>query len=268
MEEQLQEIEFSAEEQPQNQLLEKLRSKVASHPSSPLFARLAALTLEDGDVDAAIALCEQGTKEWPEYVTGFLVTAQCYLVAKKYDLSDAALTHILSLHPRHPMALQLKEDVTSARAGGPISFQITPKKKSESAPTVSASIESFEDFSKRVKKDLDGMENTLALDAYISSSDDGQHSIEQIATQLQNAKPIQPPQQIPPSNPSPGVRQAPNPTIATLTLAEIYSQQGQYTEAIATYQKLMDQNPADRVKYSTKIEELKKLLDAHGFGSV
>jgi cytochrome c-type biogenesis protein CcmH/NrfG len=49
-------------------------------------------------------------------------------------------------------------------------------------------------------------------------------------------------------------------------MADIYERQGRYAEAIATYQKLIERNPADQSRYKQKIEELQNLLDNRGFG--
>jgi tetratricopeptide (TPR) repeat protein len=51
----------------------------------------------------------------------------------------------------------------------------------------------------------------------------------------------------------------PGSKIATATLAEIYSSQGQYGEAILVYRRLVSERPDDAERYTRRIEELQVL---------
>ena len=51
--------------------------------------------------------------------------------------------------------------------------------------------------------------------------------------------------------------------IVTATLAEIYASQGEYSEAIAAYQRLLVLRPSDSARYRRRLEELEELLRVH-----
>lgn len=51
--------------------------------------------------------------------------------------------------------------------------------------------------------------------------------------------------------------------IVTATLAEIYASQGEYSEAIAAYQRLLVLRPSDSERYRRRLRELEELLRVH-----
>jgi tetratricopeptide (TPR) repeat protein len=51
--------------------------------------------------------------------------------------------------------------------------------------------------------------------------------------------------------------------IVTATLAEIYASQGEYSEAIAAYQRLLVLRPAEADGYRRRLQELEELLRVH-----
>jgi tetratricopeptide (TPR) repeat protein len=68
--------------------------------------------------------------------------------------------------------------------------------------------------------------------------------------------PVRAVEEVPVVNPLP----AAVPEIATPTLAEVYFAQGQMEEAIATYEKVLAQNPAAE-QSRTRLDELKRMID-------
>ena len=46
--------------------------------TTPWFARLASVYLEQGETATALRVCREGMKRYPRYVTGSLILAKCY----------------------------------------------------------------------------------------------------------------------------------------------------------------------------------------------
>ncbi len=238
----------------ENEKITQLEARLSARPNSPLFARLAAALLEQGEVTRAIELCEKGMEEYPGYTTGYLIAARCYYAGGQTADAERAIRYILKHHTRHTGALQFLEEIKNAKGSGLFSQ--------------AGHTQAFDEFAENIQSELAGTENTMDIDDFLAEKSGGQDSIEILVASLESAKITPPPleetsfqDQSTPVDPKPL-----NPTIATVTLADIYERQGRYNEAIATYQKLIEQNPADRVRFTQKIEELQKLIDTRGFG--
>ena len=65
--------------------INKISKKLSKDPESPLFARLADLYRESGDVDKAIEICEDGLKYHPYYLTAHIVLSKCYRELGMHD---------------------------------------------------------------------------------------------------------------------------------------------------------------------------------------
>ncbi len=253
-----------------NGKMELLESRLASRPNSPLFARLALLLLEQGETARAIELCENGMKTYPEYTTGFLVAARCYTAAGQTPEAERALRYILQHHTRHTTALRLLEEIKTA--------------KNDGAQLEADHAKAFEEFADRMRKELNAAQSPLTIEEFLAgdaaasdvppaaaiSSEPADDPIGDLAESLKGAKirPAQEPFQPAPApvSPEPPPAPSPDPAIASATLAEIFEKQGQYAEAIATYKKMISQNPADSNKYEQRIETLQQLLDSRAFG--
>lgn len=238
----------------ENEIIAQLEARLSARPNSPLFARLAVALLEQGEVYRAIDLCEKGLEEYPGYTTGYLVAAQCYYAIGQMAEAERSLRYILKHHTRHMGALRFLEEIKESKNKGLFS------------PAGHA--QAFETYAENMRIELAGSENTRDIDDLLAEGSDSQNSIEALAASLEGAKITPPPSESPSyQNPSTSANAKPhNPSIATVTLADIFEKQGQYAEAIATYQKLIEQNPADRLRFKQKIEELQVLLDNRGFG--
>ncbi|HLP16601.1 MAG TPA: tetratricopeptide repeat protein [Bacteroidota bacterium] len=88
-----------------------LRLRMAEHPDSPLFARLADLALSDKegtrDVAGALALCEKGVGLYPEYASGHLVLGKCYQELGRMVEARAAFHRALELSPYNTVVQHL-----------------------------------------------------------------------------------------------------------------------------------------------------------------
>lgn len=88
-----------------------LEKKIAKNPDSPLFARLADLHLEQGDVDKAIEICEEGLQEHPYYVTGHIVLGKCYAALGMNDQAKTELKRVLLFDPQCISATKVMGDM-------------------------------------------------------------------------------------------------------------------------------------------------------------
>lgn len=87
-----------------NNKLRFLEEHLKKNPDSILFARLADAYLKEEKVAEAIAVCEEGIKKHPYYVTGHLVLGKCYLANKLYDQAEKEFKRVLFFDPRYPAA--------------------------------------------------------------------------------------------------------------------------------------------------------------------
>ena len=69
----------------------QLEERIARHPHSPLFARLASEYLNVGRVEEAKQLCSRGLERFPSYPTAHLILAKCFHAEQNYM---EALHHI------------------------------------------------------------------------------------------------------------------------------------------------------------------------------
>lgn len=92
-------------------LIEYLESRLKENPHSLLFARLADLYIENGEIDKAITLCNEGIKDHPSYSTGYFILAKAYIQKKEYDKAESALKNALSYDQQYLSAHKLLGDM-------------------------------------------------------------------------------------------------------------------------------------------------------------
>lgn len=238
----------------ENGKISQLEARLSARPNSPLFARLAAALLERGEVSRAVDLCEKGMEEYPGYTTGFLIAARCYHAAGQIAEAERALRYILKHHTRHTGALKFLEEIKDSKGSGVFSQ--------------AGHTQAFDTYAEKMRSELSGTANTLDFEDFLAENPQNHSSIEALAASLEGAKiaPLPPEGSSYPDSSAGSDTALPNPSIVTVTLADIYERQGQYAEAISTYKKLIALHPLDRVRFWQKIDELQKLLDARGFG--
>lgn len=83
-----------------NDNIQFLSLRLQTNPDSYLFARLADTLLNNGEVDKAIEVCEDGLKRHPYYVTAHFVMGKCYLQKKMYDQAEKEFKRVLFFDPK------------------------------------------------------------------------------------------------------------------------------------------------------------------------
>ncbi len=89
---------------------EQFESRYRENPQTLVFARLAAGYLERGDAKRAMAICLEGVKRFPSYMTGRLVLGRCYMAEARYDEAAGEFRQACRLERRSPAALRFLAD--------------------------------------------------------------------------------------------------------------------------------------------------------------
>ncbi len=193
---------------------------------APRFAERAVELLVRGEVAASLSLCLGGTRKYPDYATGYWILGRCYEDLGKPDDAAAQFLRVNQLVPG------LKEVGEALRR--------VSGEESQKGPSTPGKEESSIDFMlrqlQRVKQGRDRLGSS--------------RSPEGARTQSPEATPSQD------SRGSDGEV----PQRMTVTLAEIYAQQGEYRAAVAAYRLLMQQRPGEAGRFRERLEVLEKLL--------
>jgi tetratricopeptide (TPR) repeat protein len=94
-----------------NPAVSQLEKVVTRSPGSPAFARLADIYRSQGQVDKAIALCENGVKANPIYPTGHLLLGRCYFEMERVDEALVEFETVLKLDWKNLFAIKIMGDI-------------------------------------------------------------------------------------------------------------------------------------------------------------
>ncbi|MCC6398086.1 MAG: tetratricopeptide repeat protein [Bacteroidetes bacterium] len=192
----------------------------------PRFGVRAAELLARGDVAAALSFCLGGTKKFPEYATGFLLLGRCY---EKLGRPLEAATQYQRVDQLVP-GLACVAEALRRLSGGDASPE----------PGAAGPGETSIDFMLRQLQMAKPRKGIAAPAAMLN--EDAAHSF---------------PPETPPDRPG---REGSTPHFTTVTLAEIYAQQGEYRAAVEAYRTLIQQRPDDAGRYRERLEALERLL--------
>lgn len=221
--------------------IELLKSHLAQHPQSPLFARLADEYLQAGKIEEAVALCQNGVQWYPHYVTGYLVLGKCYYALKRFTESRKEFQQVLDFFPHSELVQQLFEQAIDAE------MKV-----------------SYEEFIKQKENEFQGKANQRTLKEYLDQEEPSSNTeLEELTRKLQTAKRVMPSE----VSDAESLREFREDHTAveglvTPTLAEIYTMQGAYEAAIKAYSILIEQNPQGRERFEKKIQELREKIKA------
>jgi predicted Zn-dependent protease len=87
--------------------IERLRQRHDEQPGSKFFAPLADLLRQDGQVEQALVLLEDGLALYPQYVSAMVILGQTLLDAGRKDHARQVLARVLDLDPDNFVALGL-----------------------------------------------------------------------------------------------------------------------------------------------------------------
>lgn len=196
--------------------------------NSPLFARVAAAIVRNGNISEAETILENGIKQFADYPTGYLILSLCYAYAGKKqeainaaskgaEIIDSPATLNFYLNKINDIELERSNLIDSVR-------NVFITQKEEQSPKIS------------IEENLDELAKTLANAKINYKPDERDNNIED-------------------------VKEFTGTKIASETLANIYISQKNFKEAISTYKELIKKNPEKKEEYELKITEISQIID-------
>jgi len=91
--------------------IEKLERRFAENPKGRNFAPLADAYRKAGELDSAIALCQNGLTQHPDYVSAHIVYGRCLLDQKNDAGAQEAFQKVLALDPENIIALKILGEI-------------------------------------------------------------------------------------------------------------------------------------------------------------
>lgn len=206
---------------------DKIKLIYEFNPSSPLFARVASILIEEGSILEAIKILENGIKQYPDYPSAYFILA----IAKAYTGNE-------------------KEAIELINKGN--SF-INSNETREHYIQVIKEIVEERDSLKDVKKKAIWEEEKSS---YVDSIED---RLEVLAEQLSKARINYVPEID--SQTEIEIPEYKGKKIISETLAKIYESQKNYKEAISIYKELIKIHPEKTDYYKNKIKEISEIID-------
>lgn len=203
--------------------------------NSPLFVRIAHNQIEANNPDKAIEILDDGLKNYPEYPVAYFLLGKAYTIkglysqGLKYVKRGSELIHSPKTYDYY---LREIEAIKKQRSF----FKATRWEEEIKEEAV-------------LDNDIKNIEDSLKTMPPITES------IKKLNEDIMEAKEtIQKAKEI--TSPS-SKSFAESNLIVSETLAKIYINQGEFQEAIAVYEKLIEKNPDKKDYYEIKIEEIK-----------
>jgi len=207
--------------------IDKIKLIYEFNPDSPLFARVAASIIEEGNISDAVKIIEKGLEKYPRYPSAYFILA----IAKAYNGNETEALELVNRGNSFINSDETKE------------FYTTKIKK----------IVEERNSLKEVKKKAIWQESKVNIDNSI------EEQLDILAEQLSKARISY----VPDDN-SQAELEMPEYTgkkIVSETLAKIYESQKNFKEAILIYKELMKLYPEKSEHYKTKIKEISEIID-------
>lgn len=213
----------------------QLEDRLKQFPSSALAVRLAGLYVARFRIEEVFKLCLESIQRHPNYSTSYLILGRGYAALRQYEAAILCGEKVLSLQPDSLLAHNL---ITNWRQ---IILTNREKKTFESfnilsAPTIEELQKILNDGTVKPETVINQIEPNEVVESptvETSQSEKGQTSIE---------------------------NNTPFPEIVSATLAEIYTKQGEYDEAIKMYRALILQRPKQKDSFEKRILILEEKL--------
>lgn len=197
------------------------------NPESPLFTRVAASLLRNGNIVESIEILDKGIKQYSDYPTAFLILAICKAYAgeieeaKKYVSKCAEM---IDSEETLDYYLSKIEEIN--------------KERNSLSEAIRPAIISTENENKKesIEERLETLSQMLTGAKINYKSDDSDN----IVTEIKGFT---------------------GKKIVSETLANIYVSQKNFKEAIAIYKELIKKNPEKTDEYEKKITEISQIID-------
>jgi tetratricopeptide (TPR) repeat protein len=222
---------------------------------SPLFVRMANMEMENNNVDQSVFILEEGIKEYPHYAAAYLLLGKAYIltgnysVALKYIKKGSDLIHSKKTYEYYLKELESIKKQRSLFQGNSRSIFLPESDLPESSNELKSSVIGNEENIHGPAYSID--DNLAKIAREISNIPGRNISPDSVNQNLKNVNI--------PANLTKDEESGSN-LIISETLAKIYTAQGEFTEAIDVYKKLIKKNPHKEEYYNQKINELKSEL--------
>ncbi len=217
--------------------------------SSPLFVRQANTEIDNNNVERAIEILVDGLKLYPDYPTAYILYSKALSLVGEYGkaLHQIKIASEL-LHSRGTYEHYLKEIENMKKR----SSLFATSRGSTFIPELNHFEKETEPefFEKEYERNLSEKDEQVNIDDRLG----------ELADEISSARISEPSVEIDEdeTEPEPGY----SGSIISETLAKIYAAQGEYTEAIKVYEKLMLKTPSKKEDYIQKIRELNSRFDS------
>jgi Tfp pilus assembly protein PilF len=257
--------------------LEKLEKICSKNPTSILFARLAEGFLRQGNMKRAAEICRQGLRYRPSYAAGHVVMGKCHMAFGHYEEARQEFQKVLQLDADHPAALWHLGKIDLK-----LGWDDMALRHFELACVLDPMNKELVDQISRLKPEIPVMEMGQTLPDPGEAVDSAQ---EDATTLLQDDEEIFPEMGVPipelvvdadlaslvselthkgagfsdDSNINGSEKQDDSGdmhAIATMTLAELYAQQGLVGQAMATLKQVLLRDPSNE-RVQARLDELR-----------
>ena len=202
-----------------NSEIDTLLAKLDAHPGSLVFARVASAYLKAEKVNQAIQVCEQGLSYHSNYANGHMVMAACYYKVGLLEQAIKECELVLKLDMEHIAAIYLRGEI------------YVEQKKYDKALTCYKRILQIDPLNESARERIAQLQSHTGESDARLNSDRAQDDF----------------------------TPAPDDSIMTPTLAEIYASQGLTERAINVLRRLLKRAP-DKEEVLHRIRELESEL--------
>lgn len=231
----------------------QLEDLLKQFPSSALAVRLASFYVARFRIDEVFKLCLESIKRHPEYSTAYLILGRGFAALRQYDAAILCGQKVISLQPESQLAHNLifnwRQTISKNEGNARLNaFDIL------SAPTID-----------ELNKLLKGERNDIIEPPKEETSNSDSRGV--LENETMRHIPIKTDSGsdgiIEPQKENVQATHENNktfPEIVSVTLADIYSKQGEYVEAIKMYRALINQRPKQKDFFEKKILVLEEKL--------
>jgi tetratricopeptide (TPR) repeat protein len=225
----------------------KLSQRLAANPTSRIFAPLADAYRRAGRLSEAVAVCEQGLRHHPDYLSGLVVMGRTYHDSGDLEAANATFKRIVSADPRNVTAVRALGEIAHARGdvGAALSAYRSALELEPHDGELRERVESLAEELRRVEAAQAG----FGVEAEAAS----------FATMATSAGGFEPAARAD----RPDASETASEEIATATLAEIYAEQGLLDRALGIYRRLLAEDPTN-ARIRDRAAQLERKLTEEG----
>lgn len=224
--------------------LDKYKLIFQFNNNSPLFARIADGYIKNFEFNKAAEILENGLKLFPDYVTANLLYAICLANLQKLDEAKSLIEKTSAILDSEETKLFYMNKIDEIAFGKGIPKNLSSELINEAETKIDTSI------------DEELTESTAKQD-----EDDLEQLVQKLEGTKINLKPENASENIPEDSMI-SEENSLGKSLVSETLAKIYLNQGNYSEALSLYRNLIEIQPERSKYYQSQIDYIQKILEA------